>query len=318
TATSDVLKVISRSTFDLQPVLATLVENATRLAGAEAGFLGQFDGGVFRLSAMYNVNTEFAEYLRHLAVRPGRGAPVARAALERRTIHIVDLLADPEYELHEAQRIGGHRSVLTVPMLRENDVVGVFLVYRTEVRPFTDKQIDLVTTFADQAAIAIENARLLTELQTKNTDLTTALEQQTATSEILRVISSSPTDEQPVFEAIVQHARQLCEAAYSVVCLVDAGQLTLAAVRGFDAEGIAAFARAYPRPVARDTTSGRALLERRVVHLPDSWLDPEYTHPLRDVIHLRSILTVPIFREEAPVGAISVWRGEPKAFTDKQ
>src|SRR5262249_24633669 len=140
----------------------------------------------------------------------------------------------------------------------------------------------------------------------------------TATSEILRVISSSPTDEQPVFEAIVQNARQLCEASYSVVFLADAGELRLSAVRGVDEAGIAAFARAYPRPIARDTTSGRALLERRVVHLADSWLDPEYTHPLRDVIALRSILTVPIFREGQPVGAISVWRGEPRAFTDKQ
>src|SRR5262245_40665780 len=318
TATSEVLKTISRSTFDLHPVLATLVENAARLAGAEAGFLAQLDDGVFRIPAEYRVNPEFKEHLQRNVVRPGRGAPIGRAALERRTIHIVDVLADSEFAMHEAQRVGGQRSVLAVPMLRAGELLGVIMVYRHEVRPFTEGQIALLETFADQAAIAIENGRLLTELQTKNADLTTALEQQTATSEILRVISSSPTDEQPVFEAIVQNARQLCEAAYSVVFLVDAGQLKLAAVRGFDAQGIAAFARAYPRPIARDTTSGRALLERRIVHLPDSWLDPEYTHPLRDVIHLRSILTVPIFREEAPVGAISVWRREPKPFTDKQ
>src|SRR5499426_1519569 len=318
TATSEVLKTISRSTFDLHPVLATLVENAARLAGAEAGFLAQLDDGVFRIPAEYRVNPEFKEHLQRNVVRPGRGAPIGRAALERRTIHIVDVLADPEFAMHEAQKVGGQRSVLAVPMLRQDDLVGVFLVYRTEVRAFTDKQIDLVTTFADQAAIAIENARLLTELQAKNADLSEALEQQTATSEILRVISSSPTDEQPVFEAIVENARRLCDATYSTVFLVESGRLTVAAVRGMDAAGVAALQRTYPRPIARDTTSGRALLERRVVHLADSWLDPEYTHPLRDVVALRSILTVPIFREGQPAGAISVWRGEPRAFSDKQ
>jgi len=145
-----------------------------------------------------------------------------------------------------------------------------------------------------------------------------ALEQQTATSEILRVISSSPSDERPVFDAIVRSARRLCEATYSVVFLVDAGQLVLAAADGVDAAGIAAMHEAYPRPVARDTTSGRSILDRRIVHLEDSWLDPEYTHPLRDTIGLRSILTVPIFREGVPIGAVSVWRPDVRPFTDKQ
>jgi signal transduction histidine kinase/DNA-binding response OmpR family regulator len=203
-------------------------------------------------------------------------------------------------------------------MLRGSELLGVITIYRHEVRAFDDSQVALMETFTDQAAIAIENARLLSELQTKNADLTVALEQQTATSEILRVISSSPTDEQPVFDAIVQSARRLCEATFSVVFLTNAGQLELAAVQGVDTAGIAALATAYPRPVGRDTTSGRAILDRRVVHLEDTYLDPEYTHPLRDTIALRSILTVPIFREGLPIGALTVWRGEVRPFTEKQ
>jgi GAF domain-containing protein/DNA-binding response OmpR family regulator len=318
TATSEVLKLISRSTFDVQPVLETLVENAVRLGAANWGYIYRFERDLFRAVADYGVPSGVREFARRTLIRPGRGSGTGRAAVERRTVHIPDVLADSEYELADEQTARGVRTLLAVPMLRDDALIGVFALVRTEVRPFSDKETELVTTFADQAAIAIENARLLSELRTKNADLTTALEQQTATAEILRVISSSPTDEQPVFEAIVQNARQLCEAAFSVVFLAEAGQLRLAAVRGLDEAGIAAFARAYPRPIARDTTSGRALLERRIIHMADSWLDPEYTHPLRDVIHLRSILTVPIFREETPVGAISVWRGEPRPFTDKQ
>src|SRR4029453_17525150 len=189
------------------------------------------------------------------------------------------------------------RTVLAIPMRRADELLGVIFIHRTEVRPFSEGQIALIETFADQAAIAIENARLLTELQAKNASLTDALEQQTATSEILRVISSSPTDEQPVFEAIVENARRLCDATYSVVFLVEAGRLRLAAVRGVSEAGVAALHQAYPMPVDRSTTSGRVILDQGVVHLQDSTVDPEYTHPLRDTIALRSILSVPLFRE---------------------
>src|SRR5262249_12829734 len=317
TATSELLKVIGRSTFDLQPVFETLAENAVRLCAARLAFIYRFDGQRMRAVATYNVSDEMRAFVEQNPIAPGRHTATARAALERRTIHIHDIQDDPEYT-YGAKEIEAIRTVLVIPMLRAGELLGAIQVYRHEVRPFTDGQIALLQTFADQAAIAIENARLLSELQAKNADLTEALEQQTATSDILRVISSSPTDEQPVFEAIVENARRLCEATYSVVFLVDAGQLVLAAVRGLDATGIAAMHTAYPRPVARDTTSGRVVLDRQLLHLPDSWLDPDYTHPLRDTIALRSILSVPIFRDGVPVGAISAWRGEPRPFTDKQ
>src|SRR5262249_4814300 len=317
TATSELLKVIGRSTFDLQPVFETLAENAVRLCAARLAFIYRFDGQRMRAVATYNVSDEMRTFVEQNPIAPGRHTATARAALERRTVHIHDIQADPEYT-YGAKEIESIRTVLVIPMLRAGELLGAIQVYRHEVQPFTDSQIALLQTFADQAAIAIENARLLTQLQAKNAELTEALEQQTATSDILRVISSSPTDEQPVFEAIVENARRLCEATYSVVFLVDDGQLVLAAVRGLDATGIAAMHTAYPRPVARDTTSGRVVLDRQLLHLPDSWLDPDYTHPLRDTIALRSILSVPIFRDGVPVGAISAWRGEPRPFTDKQ
>jgi len=317
TATSELLKVIGRSTFDLQPVFETLAENAVRLCEAERAILFRYDGQLLRVVAHNNASPELIAFAEQNPIAPGRHSVAARAALERRTVHVQDVRADAEYS-YTVEQVDPYRTAMAIPMLRGEELLGVIIIHRYQVRPFTDSQIALMETFADQAAIAIENARLLSELQAKNADLTEALEQQTATGEILRVISSSPTDEQPVFEAIVESARRLCEATFSVVFLTGAGQLTLAAVRGVDSVGLAALQEAYPRPIGRDTTSGRAVLEGRVVHLEDSWLDPEYTHPLRDAIALRSILSVPILREGFPVGAISVWRGEPRPFSDKQ
>src|SRR5262249_3892348 len=155
--------------------LETLIENATRLCGAEGGLIARHEGQEFRIVADYGASPEYSEYWRQHVIQPGRGSVTGRAALERRTVHVVDVLADPEYDLVEAQRMVGYRSVLCVPMLRQDDLTGLFVMWRTEVRAFTDKQIDLVTTFADQGVIATENVRLFKELEARNHELTETL-----------------------------------------------------------------------------------------------------------------------------------------------
>ena len=210
TATSEVLKVISQSAFDLQPVLETLVENAARLCAAEQAFILRLEDGVLRLAVTYNVSAELRGIVERNPLTPGMSHSVtARAALERQTIHIPDILSDPEYT-YQAWQVQPYRAALGVPLLRGDDLLGVITLSRTEARPFTDKQIDLVTTFADQAVIAMENTRLLNELQDRTLISTEALEQQTATSEILRVIASSPTDIQPVLAAVAENAALVC------------------------------------------------------------------------------------------------------------
>ena len=222
TVTSEVLKVISRSRFDLQPVLDTLVENATKLCGAKQGIIFRFDGEVFRAVADYGALPEHRDFWRKNVIRPGRGSATGRAALERRPVQISDVLADPEYQMTEGQRAGRFRTILSVPMLREGNLVGAIGIWRTEVEPFSDRQIELVTTFADQAVIAIENVRLFQELRE-------ALEQQTATSEILGVIASSPTDIQPVLDAIAQSAARVCGSDDATIRLLDGDEMFLAA-----------------------------------------------------------------------------------------
>ena len=220
TATSEVLKVISRSAFDLQPVLDTLIENAVRLCAADRGFIYRQDGEVYLVAASYGHSPEWLEVIARHPIRQDRRSATGRAVLERQTVHIHDILADPEYKWAEDLRGEEemHRTILAVPMLREGAVIGVIVIRRTHVQPFTDKQIEVLQTFADQAVIAIENVRLFNELEGRNRDLT-------ATSEILRVISSSPTDVQPVFDTIARSAVRLCDGLFSALYQFDGGQL---------------------------------------------------------------------------------------------
>ena len=318
TATSELLKVIGRSTFDLEPVFETLAENAIRLCEAERALIFRFDGRVLRLVASHNVSAEERAFADQNPIAPGRASGAGRAALERRTVQIHDIRADPEYT-YAGQHLAPYRTVIAVPMLRAHELLGVILVHRYEVRAFTDGQVALMETFADQAAIAIENARLLTELQTKNADLTVALEQQTATSEILRVISRSPTNVQPVFDTIVQSAVRLCHGLFSALFQYDGELIDQVAQHNFSVEGLAEVRRLYPTRPGPGLGSTRAILERAVVHIPDVETDPEYQHHgLTRAVGMRSGLFVPMLRDGVPVGVIMVSRATPGRFAEDQ
>ena len=313
TATSELLKVIGRSTFDLQSVFDTLAENAVRLCEAERANIFRFDGELLRVVAAHNVPAENVAFLERNPIAPGRHSGTARAALERRTIHIDDVRADPEYSYGIAQ-IDAVRTVLAIPMLKADELLGVILIYREVVRPFNDGQIALMETFADQAAIAIDNARLLSALQAKNADLTEALEQQTATANILRVISSSPTDVQPVFDTIVRSAVQLCGARFGVMHRFDGEQLHLAAC-DVTPEVLEVLQRTYPMRPSRSQVSGRAILTRAVAEIPDVLEDPEYQQGMAVAGSWRSLLGVPMLRADgSPIGTIVVQRSEPGSF----
>ncbi len=319
TATSEVLKVISRSTFELQPVLDTLIESATRLCGADRGFIFRRDDDVYRRAADYGGSPEHRDYINQNPIPVGRETVVGRVVLERRTIHFPDILADPEYHWSEAQRIAGFRTVLGVPMLREGAPIGALFIWREQVHPFTDKQIELVTTFADQAVIAIENVRLFKELEARNRDLTEALEQQTATAEILRVISRSQTDVQPVFDTIVRSAVRLCDGLFSALYQFDGEVLHQVAQHNFTPEALEEVRRISPVRPTRSLGGGRAILERAVVHIPDVETDPEYPDKaVSRAIGFRSGLFVPMLREGTPIGVIMVARAEPGRFSDSE
>src|SRR5262245_20455408 len=250
------------------------------------------------------------------AIPAGRGSMSGRAFLEGKIVHVPDVRADRDYVVLDRQF--NVCTALGVPLLREGTPIGVIILQRSTVRPFTDKQIELVSTFADQAVIAIENVRLFDEVQARTRELSEALEHQTATSEVLNVITRSPTDAQPVFGAIVESAARLCEAVFSGIFLYDGDLLHVTATNNFTRELLNRLSQMYPKRPDRSVLAGRAVLDGKIVHVHDLLADREYSRELALAGNWRSGLSVPMLRDGKPVGAISVGKAEPVPFSERQ
>jgi len=322
TAISDVLDVISRSPSNIQPVLDTIIEVAQRLCQSEQAYILRLSSGVYHLAATKDAQIERIKYLRENPIAPNRSSVTGRVALERRTIHISDALADPEYTLSMSGD-GGYRTILGVPLLREGVTLGVIVLTRGIVQPFTEKQIQLISSFADQAVIAIENARLFDEVQARTKDLTESLEQQTATSEVLQVISSSPGELEPVFETMLENAVRICGAKFGTLGLYDGDTFRNVALHNVPP----AYADLRLRePFRPHPKSGLAHVAktRQVAHTDDLRTQPPYLEgdpavvAIADLAGARTILNVPMLKEGRLVGAISIFRQEVRPFTDKQ
>jgi GAF domain-containing protein len=320
TATADVLKAISRSTFNLQAVLNTLVESAARLCNADLAQIFQWDGARLRWSAGFALTPEYLDIQRDREYLPGRDSLVGRVALSRQNTFILDVQADPEYAYKDHAKIVKVRTLLGVPLLRSGELIGVIVLARQRVEPYTDKQVELVTTFADQAVIAIENARLFKEVQARNRELTETLEQQTATSEILGVISSSPTNIQPVFNVLARNAARLSDAHVSAVYTFDGRLVQLVACHGMSEEAFAIARQHFPSPPNRKTAGARAILTGTVIEIPNTEEDPDYVRGVFSLSWRTGVLAVPMLREGVPIGAIAVDRQQvgmfPKRLVD--
>ena len=335
TATADVLKVISRSTFDLQAVLDTLVQSAARLCDAEHAWLFRREGEIYRWAASYGhsrdehaaINEFFVEH----PFSPGRGTVTGRTALEARPVHIADYLADPELQWRvdpqwrEAQRIGKYRTALGVPLLREGVPIGVLALTRSTVQPFTDKQIELATTFADQAVIAIENVRLFDEVQARTRELSEALEQQTATSELLQVISTSPGELAPVFEAMLANAVRLCEAKFGNLWLRERDDFRIGATHGTPLEYRKCLQETALFSPGMGTGLAGLLKTKQPFQIADLATSPGYLverNPLAvasvELGGTRTLFSVPMLKEGEVVGSIAIYRQEVRPFSEKQ
>jgi signal transduction histidine kinase len=328
TATAEVLRVISSSPGELKPVFETMLANAKRICEANFGNLLLRDGDIFRVAAIHgdpdNGYSQFWQQNPNIVLRDNPGVPLARLVETKGVVHIPDLTLEQAYldrnprmvALVEAARA---RTFLSVPMLKEGELIGTITIYRQEVRPFTDKQIALVTSFANQAVIAIENVRLLNELRARTDDLTESLEQQTATSEVLGVISSSPGELEPVFQTMLSNATSLCEANFGILYRYENGGFHAAALRGVP-EKFSEFLQ--PGPVGPGPLQ-RLIDDKKTIAIADITAEPSFAgDPLRTAtIELggaRSLLSVPMLKESELVGAIVIYRQEVRPFTDKQ
>jgi GAF domain-containing protein len=322
TATSEVLRVISSSPGELDPVFQAMLENATRICEAKFGTLFRFDGNMFHVAAQVGTPLELAEFQRRRgSFQPGPDTPFLNRVMRTKQVsHTADEAA--EAVSGPSAKLGGARSLVGVPMLKDDELIGAILIYRQEVRPFTDKQIELVQNFAAQAVIAIENARLLNELRQRTDDLAESLEQQTATSEVLKVISSSPGDLNPVFEAILENAVHICDAKFGNLWLREGSKVRIVAIKGGSQEY-----RDYlfSEPVLEpdpQSAMGRIALTKEVVQIEDISNAPTYGQRMRiatiQIAKARTLVGVPMLKDDQVIGVIAIYRQEVRPFTDKQ
>jgi GAF domain-containing protein len=318
TATADVLKVISRSAFDLKSVLTTLTESAKSLCGASLGIICLREGEVMRLQAESGCRQAFVDFMQANPIKPGRETITGRVFMDGRPVHVADVQHDAEYSFGNAPTIGAYRAVLAMPLMRDGAVEGVLLLGRPEPGPFSQRQQDLVQTFADQAVIAIENVRLFDEVQARTHDLSEALQFQTATSDVLKVISSSPDTLQPVLDVIVETSRHLCNAVMSSIFLLRDGRFHIAALSGAAPEHLG-YVQANPiAPDQRGSSTARAAREKRTIHIPDIGADPEFGQGHMAVGHRRALLSVPLMRDGVAIGVITMSQSYLTPFTERQ
>ena len=322
--TSEVLQVISNARGQLEPVFQAMLASAMRICDAKFGILFEYVGGAFRALSWRAIPADFADFLRQPRVW-GPETGLGRLVITKKPVHVHDARAGRPYEERHSDRmaaveLGGVRTFVIVPLLKYGALIGAFSIFRQEVRPFTDAQIALVTTFADQAVIAIENVRLFDEVQARTQDLSEALERQTATGEVLNVISRSPNQLQPVIDSIVATAADLCRADFAMILRFENGKFRLVAANKVEAEYVKWLAQ-NPPPAGRGSMSGRVVEARTTVHVPDILADADYVRARSESLRRglqRTMLGVPLMREGVPIGVIALHRTEVRPFSDKQ
>src|SRR5262245_38350889 len=318
-ASSEVLKAVSRSTSDLSAALDMLLETACRLCEADIGTIRYEEGAGYRLAATFGCQPEWHKHLAGYSTKPDRSSVFGQTILKGSTVHIRDVLEDPDYARPQAQKLMGFRAALGVPLMRDGHVFGVVNLFRTSPRAFTQNQIDMVETFAAQATIAIDNARLLNELRQRTDDLSESLEQQTASGEILASISGSMTDTKPVFDAIVRNLLRLFGARWACVQVLDDGMVHMPAIDG--EAGSEKLIDYYPRPLDETTMGGRAMQSKQVLQFSEIENNPAVpltTQKFAREFGFRSALFAPMIRDTRVIGAIGVANLKPRVFSDKQ